>query len=321
MYPELNLRAARLASEAIADAARLRIEVSKYEAATLLDFGVNVPGGIAAGLLLARICMADLADICLVPGTDFPQVPHVQVQTDHPVDACLRSQYAGWKIATDDYFAMGSGPMRILARVEDLQKELGEEESKTACVGVLESGSEPSAAAIEFIRRAVGNVQELHLLTAPTASISGTIQVVARSVETALHKLHDLNFPLDSITSGCGIAPLPPVARNDLEGIGRTNDAILYGGTVNLWVDCDDDLIETIGPNVPSSASASHGRRFLDLFREADHDFYKLDPKLFSPAEVIFHNARSGRSISFGRKVRDVLEESFGFTPAESSGA
>ena len=313
MSLELNQRAARLVSQAVSDAERLRISISRSNGATLLDFGVDVSGGLDAGILLARICMADLADIRIVPGLETPAVPSVQVHTDHPIDACLLSQYAGWKISTDDYFAMGSGPMRVLARVEDIQKELATDESRDACVGILESAAEPSPSAIDYIRKLVGVEDGIKLLTAPTASHAGTVQVVARSVETALHKLHDLRFPMKAIISGCGICPLPPVARNDLQGIGRTNDAILYGSTVNLWVNCDDDLIESAGPNVPSSASKSHGQSFLHLFAEADNDFYKLDPKLFSPAVVVFHNMHSGHSFQFGFKVPELMSESFGF--------
>ena len=312
MSLELNQRAAQLVSLAVAEADRLKIGVSEQSGSTLLDFGVDAAGGLDAGVLLARICMSGLADIQIVPGDGQLPVPQVQVTTDHPVAACLLSQYAGWKIATDDYFAMGSGPMRILAGVEDLQQELNAEEERGACVGVLEASALPSESAIEYIRNAVGQVGELALATVPTASIAGTVQVVARSVETALHKLHDLKFPLDAIVSGTGISPLPPVAKNDLQGIGRTNDAILYGATVNLWVNCDDDLIESVGAGVPSSSSESHGRTFQDLFAESNHDFYKLDPKLFSPAVVVFHNLKSGRTFEYGRLLPELLKTSFG---------
>ena len=314
MSLELNHRAAQLVSQAVTEMDRLKIGVSEQYNGTLLDFGVNARGGLDAGILLARICMSDLADIRIIPGDGQVNVPQIQVTTDHPVEACLLSQYAGWKIATDDYFAMGSGPMRILAGVEDLQKELNAHEERSCCVGVLEASSLPPRSAIEYIRDTVGNVGEVALLTAPTASIAGTVQIVARSVETALHKLHDLNFPLNALVSGAGVSPIPPVAKNDLQGIGRTNDAILYGATVNLWVDCDDELIESTGPNVPSSSSESHGRTFQDLFAEADYDFYKLDPKLFSPAVIVFHNLRTGQSFEYGRSVPELLATSFGIS-------
>lgn len=316
MSLELNQRAARLVSEAVAEADRLRITATEQFGVTLLDFGVDTAGGIDAGLLLARICLSDLADVRIVPGNDPLALPHVQVTTDQPVAACLLSQYAGWKIATDDFFAMGSGPMRILAGVEELQRELPSDEDRSCCVGVLEAATLPSHAAIDYIRETTGRVGETALVTAPTASIAGTVQVVARSVETALHKLHDLQFPLHTVISGHGVSPLPPVAKDDLHGIGRTNDAILYGAVVTLWVDCEDSLIERFGPGVPSSSSDSHGRSFMELFAEAGNDFYQLDPALFSPAVVVFQNLRSGRTFRYGHCVPELLQSSFGLPEA-----
>jgi methenyltetrahydromethanopterin cyclohydrolase len=307
----LNQRAAQHAAQAAAHAESLRILVNDVGDVQTLDFGVEAEGGLAAGLLLARICMSGLADVSLVAGQEHPNVPGVFVRTDHPVEACLQSQYAGWKIATDDYFAMGSGPMRALVAKEPLFTECVPSEDGLAAVGVLESAAIPTPSALEFVREGVGRNASLTLAVAPTASQSGTLQVVSRSVETAMHKLLELQFPVSAVISGTGVAPLPPVAKTDLDGIGRTNDAILYGATVNLWVRCDDELIETVGPQVPSSASASHGQTFLSLFKAANHDFYAMDKALFSPAVVVFHNLNTGRTFSFGVTLPDLLESSF----------
>jgi methenyltetrahydromethanopterin cyclohydrolase len=310
--PSLNQLASVPVAHARAQAASLRIAVTEQHGAEVLDFGVHTEGGLSAGLLLARICMADLAAISLVPRDPaLPDVPQVFVRTDDPVQACLASQYAGWKVAADDYFAMGSGPMRALARHEPLFAGLPETEDGGVAVGVLESGSLPTGSAVQAIRSKLPAECSLTLAVAPTASQTGTLQVVARSVETALHKLHELHFPLDAIRSATGIAPLPPVAKNDLHGIGRTNDAILYGGSVNLWVRTEDEQITAIGSRVPSSASAAHGQTFLSLFKAANHDFYALDPALFSPAVVTFHNLQTGRSFQYGERRPDLLATSF----------
>src|SRR6202008_1102498 len=104
--------------------------------------------------------------------------------------------------------------------------------------------------------------EKLTLLAAPAASLAGNLQVVARSLETALHKLHELHFDLGQVVCGLGTAPLPPVPNEELSAIGRTNDAILYGGRVVLWVQADDGQLAEIGPKVPSSASADYGAPF-----------------------------------------------------------
>ena len=309
----LNQRADHLTTYAKSRCETLRISAHDLPNVTVLDFGVKAEGGLEAGLLLARICLSGLAQVEIVPGDNqLPAVPQILVRTDHPVAACLMSQYAGWKIATDNYFAMGSGPMRALARKEELFLHLPATEDGKLAVGVLEAGSLPDEEAIAAVRKPLPNDCRLTLAIAPTASQAGSIQVVARSIETALHKLHELHFPLEAIVSGTGVAPLPPVAKNDMQGIGRTNDSILYGATVNLWVRCEDSVIQEIGPQVPSNSSSAHGQTFLSLFKAANHDFYAMDAALFSPAVVVFHNLKSGKSFSFGLKVPSLLQQSFG---------
>ena len=279
----------------------------------MLDFGVNSEGGLEAGVLLAKICLSGMAEIEIVTSDSrLADVPQVFVRTDHPVAACLMSQYAGWKIASDNFFAMGSGPMRAVVRREDLFMHLPDTEDGRLAVGVLESGSLPSHSAIDLIRESLPAECRLTLAVAPTASQAGNVQVVARSIETALHKLHELHFPLEQIVSSTGIAPLPPVAKNDLHGIGRTNDSILYGATVNLWVRSSDDVITSVGARVPSNASSSHGQTFLSLFKAANHDFYAMDAALFSPAVVVFHNLKTGNSFRYGTLLPELLRDSFG---------
>jgi methenyltetrahydromethanopterin cyclohydrolase len=286
--------------------------------ATVFDFGVKAVGGLTEGLSLAGICLAGgLGGIELVPGRlGADSWPHVTVRTDDPVPACLLSQYAGWQISVGKYFAMGSGPMRAVAAVEPLFAEFGyreELEQNQTCVGVLEAGKLPDENVIAWMAEKIGiRPRQLTLCVARTASLAGTVQVVARSVETALHKLHELKFDVTRVVSGFGTAPLPPVAADDLVGIGLTNDAILYGGSVTLWVTGDDDSLSEVGPRVPSSASPVHGEPFLKLFEAAGRDFYKIDPMLFSPAEVTFHNLTTGRTHRFGRLAPDVLKASFG---------
>ena len=45
------------------------------------------------------------------------------------------------------------------------------------------------------------SAENLTLAVAPASSIAGTTQVVARSLETALHKLHELKFDLNQVVS------------------------------------------------------------------------------------------------------------------------
>lgn len=315
MNYELNDRAAGLL-EYLQDASEsLHLERSILPSgAQVLDFGIRVPGGLTAGIELADICMAGLGDVSLTTAECFGMPwPHVLVTTDHPLAACLFSQYAGWAVSTDEFFGMGSGPMRAASGHEEIFQEHGYREEPEFLVGVLESRQIPDEDVIQLISQKTGVPGDrISLLVAPTASQAGNIQVVARSVETALHKLHELKFDLSRIRSGYGVAPLPPVAKEDMAGIGRTNDAILYGARVILWVTGDDDSLQTIGPQVPSNASPDYGKPFLELFEAAGRDFYKLDKQLFSPGEIIFQNVETGHSHRFGQVDHTLLKQSFG---------
>lgn len=309
----LNERANHVADELERHAERYRVGVSRVAGARVIDCGGAVTGSLAAGLLMARACLADLGEVAYVPcpvaGLGSPAV---QVTTDDPVRACLASQYAGWQIQVDKFFAMGSGPMRALAAREELFRHISGKEESPVAVGVLETRKHPTEAVItNLVAKLPQSAEALTLLVAPASSLAGTVQVVARSVETALHKLHELKFDVTQVVSGYGVAPLPPVSPDELTAIGRTNDAILYGGSVVLWVRADDEQLEVLGPKVPSSASKDHGEPFAALFKRYG-DFYKIDPLLFSPAEVEFRNLKTGRCHRFGRCEPGLLRRSFG---------
>ena len=279
----------------------------------VLDFATGRVGTSAAGLLLAEICMAGLGRVSMHPSVS-PRVslPTVQVATDHPLLACLASQYAGWPFSHEQYFAMCSGPARSCRGKEAVLERYDLVCASPVVVAVLEANDLPNDKAfVAFAKECGVSPTDVTLCIARTASLPGSIQVVARSVETALHKLHELEFDLRSIVSGCGTAPLPPIAADDLTALGWTNDSVLYGGHVNLVVDCEDAAVTDIGSQVPSCSSDDFGAPFLETFERYDRDFYKIDKLLFSPAVVVFNNVRSGRVFSFGDRRDDVLQSSW----------
>jgi methenyltetrahydromethanopterin cyclohydrolase len=208
---------------------------------------------------------------------------------------------------------MGSGPMRAAAGRETLFDEIGYRETPQECVGVLEASKLPPDSVCEEIAAKCGiEPDRLALLVAPTHSLCGTLQIVARSVETALHKLHTLGFDLGQVVTGHGTAPLPPLAKDDFTAIGRTNDAILYGGQVMLTVQTEDATLHELGPRVPSAASADYGRPFAEIMAHYDNDFYRIDPLLFSPAGIEFLNVSTGSHFRFGEVDQELLTRSFG---------
>jgi methenyltetrahydromethanopterin cyclohydrolase len=314
MTLSINQRARELADRIAADADALRIAVQTLPGgARVIDCGNAVPGGLEAGRRFAEITMGGLGSVSFGPLVlDGRWLPALTVVTDHPALACLASQYAGWKLDRDGYFAMASGPGRALIRAEELFDDLDADERASTAVLCLESGDQPPDEVATYVAERAGVAPaDLTLLYAPTASLAGGVQIAARIVETALHKLHELEFDVRRVVSGFGTCPLPPVARTDPEAIGRTNDAILYGGQVELTVDGPRDELEALVDRLPSSASKDHGRPFGEILEGADGDFYAIDPLLFSPAEVRLVSVDSGRSFHAGSVQLDVLERSF----------
>jgi methenyltetrahydromethanopterin cyclohydrolase len=308
----LNDRARELADRLDADADAAGVEVIALEnGARLIDCR---EGGFAAGRAFAEICMGGLGEVAYAPLVlDGRWFPGVTVTTDRPAIACLAAQYAGWRIDRDGYFAMGSGPGRALIRAEELYDDLDWDERASAAVLCLETREPPPAGIAAFVAERAGvEPSALTLVMAPTASVTGSVQIAARAVETALHKLHELDFDVRRVVSGFGSCPLPPVAADDMAALGRTNDAMLYGGQVHLTVKADDDdELRALVERLPASASSDYGEPFGKVFKDAEYDFYKIDPLLFSPAQIRLTSLGSGRSFEAGRVNLEVLERSF----------
>ena len=150
----------------------------------------------------------------------------------------------------------------------------------------------------------------LTFVVAPTASLAGGVQIVARILETGLHKMDAVGFDVTKVVSGIGTAPLPPVAKSDLRAIGRTNDCILYGGQARYTVRADDAELARLAAQLPSAASKDYGTPFYDIFKRYDNDFYKIDPMLFSPAEVWLTSVQSGTTYHAGHLNPEVLRAS-----------
>jgi methenyltetrahydromethanopterin cyclohydrolase len=310
----MNERAWTLADATAALTGELRVAVHTLgNGARVIDAGVEAAGGLAAGRLLTEMCMGGLGHVDYVSLPIGEETwPGVQVWTDHPAECCMASQYAGWAINPEGFFAMGSGPLRAKARVEkELFSKLGYREEGSRGVLVLEGRTLPTEAVAEWVARKAGLSPEgITFAVAPTASLAGGVQIVARIIETGLHKMETLGFDVTRVVSAFGTAPMPPVAKNDMRAIGRTNDCVLYGGRARYTVRADDEKLAHLAERLPSSASSDYGTPFYEIFRRSDNDFYKIDPMLFSPAEVWLTSAITGRTFHAGRLNPSVLAAS-----------
>jgi methenyltetrahydromethanopterin cyclohydrolase len=310
----VNQLAAPLVRQLLAQATALQLGVSKHESGcTIVDAGIQHAGSAEAGRLIAEICMGGLGSVTLQADARFAGWKDaVAVTSTFPVLACLASQYAGWALSHEKFFSLGSGPARALAQREDLFKELAYADSADSTCIVLETDKVPPVQVIEKIVRDTRiPAEQLVVILTPTSSIAGVVQIVGRVLEVALHKAHTLHFPLENIVGGSGLAVLPPVAKDFMTAMGRTNDAILFGGDVHLQVRGDDAAAAKLAADLPSSASKDYGKTFAEVFKFYEMDFYKIDPMLFSPAKVTITNLDTGHVFEGGYLNADLINLSF----------
>ena len=318
--PSINALATPLAAALLRDAGALRLAVRQDgSGATLIDAGIAAAGGLEAGRRIAEICLGGLGQVTLGGGGDGAWPWRVGVHTSEPVLACLGSQYAGWSLKHEEgkakFFALGSGPGRSLAAKEELFAELGYRDQCADAVLVLEVDKAPPPPLLRRIAADCGVAPErLTVIMTPTQSLAGTVQIAARSLEVALHKAHTLKFPLERIVDGLGTAALPPPAPDFVAAMGRTNDAILYGGSVQLFVTGPEDAARELADQLPSGSSRDYGKPFAETFAAYKGDFYQIDPLLFSPGLVCVTALESGRSFRRGRIDADMIARSFALT-------
>jgi methenyltetrahydromethanopterin cyclohydrolase len=313
----VNLSALSLVKKLCAKAETFGVIVEETElGATLIDAGVKAKGGFLAGKLITEICLGGYGNVEIFPAQYGDLVlPSIFVQTDHPAIATLGSQFAGWQIKAGKYSAIGSGPARALAlKPKSLYEKIMYKDEADATVLVLETNKKPPSEVIKQIsNQCKVTSKNLFLILVPTTSLAGSTQVSGRIVETGLHKLTKLGLDPQVVKHAWGYAPIMPVHPKFDEAMGRTNDAILYAGAAYYLISYEnDEKLERLVKKAPSSASKSYGRPFLEIFKEADYDFYKIDPSLFAPAVVVVNNLKTGKIIKAGNLNTDILKRSLG---------
>jgi methenyltetrahydromethanopterin cyclohydrolase len=319
LQPSINALSQPLVDALISDASALKINISQHATgATIVDAGIVAEGSVEAGRRIADICMGGLGRVMLKQSAAFAQHQTIiSAYSQSPVLACLGSQYAGWQLVSksghEKFFSLGSGPARAIAQREELFKELAYKDSAEKTVLVLETDKIPPTEIIEKVARDTNiKPENSTFILTPTTSLAGATQVVARCLEVALHKLHTLHFPLKYVVEGLGSAPLPPVSNDFMTAMGRSNDAILFGGFVQLTVNCSDSEAEKLAHELPSNTSKDYGKPFAEIFKAVNMDFYQIDPMLFSPAMVNINNLATGNHFVAGMINEDLLNQSFG---------
>jgi len=324
----LNRSALNLVNKLCDESDKYQVNVEKSDSgATLIDAGLEAEGGFLAGEMVTEICLAGYGTANVMPiqyGNTI--LPSVLIKTDYPALSTLASQFAGWQVKGDGFSAIASGPARALAlKPKDLYEKLQFKEESDSAVLVLETQKKPSEAIIQMVAdKCKVSTKSLYLVMFSTTSLAGATQVSGRIVETGLHKLERLGLDPLVVKHAWGYAPIVPLNPESGEAMGRTNDAILYGGVTSYVVSYEDEeKLQNIVKQAPSSASAmlqearrlaNKNPRFLDIFKEAGFDFYKIDTNIFAPAVVSINNMKTGKTFTAGNLDVEVMKGSLGLT-------
>lgn len=316
----VNLEAKKVVDEMIAKADEYHIEVSTLDnGATILDCGVNASGSFKAGELYTKVCLGGLAEVGISIPADFSEnfaLPCVKVKTAFPSISTLGAQKAGWSVSVGNFFALGSGPARALSlKPAETYEEIDYKDDADFAILTLEADVLPGEDVAQYVADECGvDVSNVFLLVAPTSSLVGSIQIAGRVVENGTYKmLEAIKFDVKKVVHAAGIAPIAPVDSDGLKAMGKTNDAVLFGGRTFYYVESEEgDDIEAVAKQLPSSAADGYGKPFFDVFKEAEFDFYKIDKGMFAPAEVVINDLTTGKLYKEGFVNQKLLKKSFG---------
>lgn len=318
----VNKSAHKIVNEVIKNREFLRVEIERKSGATIIDAGINALGSFSAGCFVTEICLGGFGKASLTYSMfEKMYLPAISVETNYPATATLGAQFAGWSINIDKYSAMGSGPARALAlKPKKIYDEIDYRDESEIAVLVLETSEFPPKGVLEHISNECNvELKDLYVIITPTCSMAGSVQISGRIVETGIHKLMKAGFDVKRILHGSGLAPIAPLHSDAAICMGRTNDALYYGGITFYVVDYeDDDKLVEIASKVPSSTSKDYGKPFYKVFKAANFDFYKIDSNLFAPAVIYINNIRSGKTYKFGKINDKVLIESLGIVQKEN---
>ncbi len=282
----------------------------------VIDMGIEQKGSFEAGKLFAEISMADLGSCqfttYVLPG-DI-SVMAVEVFTSEPVLACLCSQIAGYPLSSGSFSTIGSGPARAkaaLARDHCFEYTDYRDDSDEVVIGIQSTKLPDEVMANQVARECQVKPEDVYFLAHRTNSIVASVQVSARILEQTINKMIKKGFDLNTLQYARGFCMVAPVDLDPEAAMGKINDCLLYGGRSEFWVKWEDQKIDEILPKLVTESSKDYGRLFKELFIEAEHDFYKMDLDIHSPATVQIVNMNTGKLHKAGRLREDLIAKSF----------
>lgn len=318
----VNREALKIVEKVIRDAGRLCVGVSRLaNGATVIDMGQQVAGSWLAGKYYAEITMGGLGEVTFETfQLDEYPLPAVRVTSAHPLLVGWVCQKHADPLTEGESNEKGGGVQPILTGPakallhppEESVALAGYQDDSQLAVASFQTSDPITESLAQTVAQACRiPAENLYIIVAPTTSLVCAIQVAARPIDQVMHRLHEEGFDIHAVRYVTGCAPVPPLATDELTAMGRINDSLLYGGSVLLYVEGEDEAIEGMMPLLPTAAQAEYGKPFAQIFEEHDWDFHKMDLRLHSLALVQINNLTTGRTFSAGGVNREVLRRSF----------
>ncbi len=314
----INREAMKIVRQILANADALGVGVQTLpNGTTVIDMGLEHKGGWRAARLYTLVTIGGLGEVSYEPFTTGDHtLSAVRVMIDHPVEGCVASQIAGWRLEEPgkEHAAILAGPGRALNRTNPdhyLDWVDYRDDHHESVVAIQTSEMIPVGMASEIASSCRVEPTDLYVLVAPNRSLVCAVQVAARIVEQTLHRMAEEGFDLERVRFATGFGVIPPLVDDDLLSMGRINDSLLYGGKSTIFVEGTDEICASLAERVVSEASSAYGRPFVDIYEDADRDFYNIPIDLHSPAEVEINNLVTGNTFGAGRINHRVLHESF----------
>lgn len=278
---------------------------------TVIDCGVNVPGGIQAGVIYAMVSLGCLGEVTVVPGIiDSHYVNFIQACIDKPAIACLCSQKPAWKFKADGFSGTGYGPARAISQKPKVifTAVNYSDDAETAVINI-ETQTMPSAKELDYVARQCSTDPECVVaLIARPNSIVGSIVNGTRAAEWALNRLFQLGYDVKDIMSASSVCPVSPLKKEEPEFIGASFDSIAYYGLVYLYVKSRDDKFK----EAVSASSKSYGKDFKALLKESQGDFSKVDHTMYAPARLVVNGMQDGSIEEYGKLDLATVLRSYG---------
>jgi methenyltetrahydromethanopterin cyclohydrolase len=227
--------------------------------------------------------------------------------------AALGSQHGGWELKIGSYRAVCSGPARALANAErELFAQLDYRDDSKVGVICMETGGTPSDSVTQSIADSCGiSTTDLYCVLTPTTSTAGSVLTSARVVEAGMFRLMTCGFKPAGVRTGHGTAPIAPAAKHGRAPMGTVNDCVIYGGRAFFFVKSEEsDNLDALIEGTSSISSSQYGQPLYRLLKSVKFDAHKLDPALFSPAEITVNDITSGRTFKAGHVNPEVLKQS-----------